>query len=155
MDPFQSSTILQSGRLPRVQLILPRNRAIICRRGTQPLSTESQDIGGCPLITLTPFRSSLPGTPSAPARTLNRAAHQMALFPNGRVPLVRQIPEGPLKTYWFRSCGPLLDRQRHAMHRVASAHGRMSTRPSTYLGVVDTGCVVSAKEKNPRLAMEK
>ena len=108
---LQSSSILQPGRLPRVQLILPSNRVIISHRGTQPLSTDSRDTEGCTLITLVPFRSSLPSTPPAPARVLDRGTCQMAISPNSRVPFVRQIPEGPLKMYGSRSYVPLLDRQ--------------------------------------------
>ena len=113
VGPIQSSPILQPGRLPRVQLILPRNRAMISHRGTQPLDTDSRDIEGYTLTILAPFRSSLSSTPSAPipARTLvDRGGCQMTVFPNKRVPLVKQIPEGPLKMHGSRSCVPLLDR---------------------------------------------
>jgi len=154
---FQLPPILPSGRLFGAQSTFPRHRAIISRRGSQPLNTDPWNIECHTLTTLIPFRSSLPGTLSAPARTLDRAACQMGRsFPNGRVPLMRQISEGALKTYGLRSCAPLLDRWRQAFHRVASAHKWEFTRPPTYLGVVSTGCIVSAKaEKRSRLATEK
>ena len=149
--------ILPPGRLSGVQSIFPKRRAIISRLGSQSLNTDPWNIEGHTLITLIPFRSSLPGTLSAPARTLDRAACQMGLsFPNSRVPLMRQISEGALEIYGLRSCAPLLDRWRQTFHRVASAHRWEFTRPPTYLGVVSTGCIVSAKAgKRSRLATEK
>jgi len=154
---FQLPPILLPGRLSGVQSIFPKYRAIISRRGSQPLNTDPWNIECHTLTTLIPFRSSLPGTLSAPARTLDRAACQMGLsFPNSRVPLMRQISEGALKTYGLRSRAPLLDRWRQAIHRVVSVHRWEFTRSPTYLGVVSTGCIVSAKaEKRSNLAMEK
>jgi len=118
---FQSSQIIRPGRLSGVQSIFP---TIIPRRGSQPLNTDPQNLGGYTLTTVIPFRSSLPGPLSAPACTLDRVACQMPLFPDGHVPLMGRIIEGALKTYGVRSCVPQLDRWRQAIpiHRVAPVH---------------------------------
>jgi len=153
---MQSSPVPQPVRLSRVQSIFPRNRARISRRGSQPLNTDPWNMGGHTPTTLVPFQSSLPGTLLAPTRTLDRAACHMPLFPEGRVPLMRRIPERPLKTYGPRSWASLLDRYCQAIHRVASMYRWEPTCQPTYLSVVYTGCIVSAKAaKRSHLAMEK
>jgi len=153
---MQSYPILQPVRLSWAQWIFPRNQAIISRRGSQPLNTDPWNTEGHTPTALVPFRLSLSSTPSAPACTLGRAACHMPLFPEGRVPLMRRIPERPLKTYGLRSCASLLDRYRQAIHRVASMHRWEPTRQPTYLSMVYTGCIVSAKAaKRSHSAMEK
>ena len=88
VGPIPFSHITQPGQLSRVQSIFP---TIISRRGSQPLNTDPRNLGDYTLTTLIPFGLSLPGVLSAPARTLDQAACRMALFPNGRVPLMRRI----------------------------------------------------------------
>jgi len=132
---FQSSPILHPGRLFGVQLIFS---IIMARRGFQPLNTDPRNIGGLYINHLGPF--SVESSRRAVSSS-NPAACRMPLFREGHVPLMRRIPEGPLRTYGVRSS---VD---PPAGQVASGHSPGSTGAQVGSYVVSTGCIVLAKRR--------